>query len=378
MAANMSDTFLLNCKNVMKKFDENIKKSRNLDRNIKAELELCVKELEEIIIEQNSVINNQKTQFIRDCENLIERQSVENENVNKQLREMNAKLDQNCAQKTYSSVVKQNNIDFIENKRKNLVIIKPKSAGIDSKITRDTTKQLTDKHNINIGVKSVKNLANGGIIIDCSNDNESLKLIEKINAETAINMDAFKPKKRAPKIVIHGVSEDITEVNITKEIVSRNQLIKSYFADKSDEQIESEFKLKFKLRKKAKNNDNSFVFEVSPQLKNKVINSLRNINIGWKACRFADFIYIIRCFKCNGFGHKSDNCNNNETCGLCSEPHSTKECKKDKSEHKCINCERNNNYNNTNKYAVNHSSFHRDCESFKRIKSAIMSKIDNE
>lgn len=56
------------------------------------------------------------------------------------------------------------------------------------------------------------------------------------------------------------------------------------------------------------------------------------------------FPQVIQCFKCQGFGHRADDCiSKDETCVKCSEKHMTKDCKKDIEKHelKCSNCKGN-------------------------------------
>ena len=50
---------------------------------------------------------------------------------------------------------------------------------------------------------------------------------------------------------------------------------------------------------------------------------------------------VIMCFKCQGFGHKSDKCEKEQACVKCSGNHSSKECIKPKEEYLCKNCGQN-------------------------------------
>jgi hypothetical protein len=190
------------------------------------------------------------------------------------------------------------------------------------------------------------------------------------------DMTASEPKKRLPKIAIYGVNDDITESELVNDIISKNKVIGDYLKGKSQAQLSSEFKFRFHLRRNSSNQNKTYVFELSPKLK-QIINKMQTINIGWQACVWNDFIHIIRCFKCNKFGHKSTDCKeSHDSCGLCSESHKTKDCKKLKSEHSCINCKQFNSIKQQEILATNHSSFDKSCESFKRIKNIIISKID--
>jgi len=239
--------------------------------------------------------------------------------------------------KIYSSVLRTNGKQLDGNTSKILVIIKPKKSGINSKQTTNEVKKIAKKYKLNTGVKSIKDISNGGLIIDCNNKEES---------------------------------------ELVNDIISKNKVIGDYLKGKSEAQLSSEFKFRFHLRRNSSNQNKTYVFELSPQLK-QIINKMQTINIGWQACAWNDFIHIIRCFKCNKFGHKSADCKeSHDSCGLCSESHKTKDCKKQESEHCCINCKQFNSIKQQAILATNHSSFDKSCESFKRIKNIIISKID--
>lgn len=43
------------------------------------------------------------------------------------------------------------------------------------------------------------------------------------------------------------------------------------------------------------------------------------VNLGWDKCAVFDGIFIRRCYKCLGFGHKSTECSGNNICADCAE-----------------------------------------------------------
>jgi hypothetical protein len=377
MADAQSATFLVECESVFKNFIENLNKSGNLSKTIKAELEQRAKDFKNIIHNQSELIIELKLKINCDLDQRFERHCIEIENINKQLSVINNKISANNNIKTYSSALQSNSISF-NNKNENLVVIKPKNETMPAMQTTRVVRQIAEKHKLNTGVKNIKSIAKGGIIINCINKIESIKLINKINEESQ-DLTASVAKKRWPKIAIYGVNGDIQENELINEILAKNQLIADYFEGKSIDERNTELKMKFKLRKKSRFQENSFVIEVSPQLKNNVFNQIEKLNIGWKACRFSEFISIIRCFKCQKFGHKSMDCKeSHEVCGHCTESHKSKECPKSEGEHCCINCKRFNDLKKQNIFATNHSSFSNACESFKRIKNLVISKIDND
>ena len=53
-----------------------------------------------------------------------------------------------------------------------------------------------------------------------------------------------------------------------------------------------------------------------------------------------DHVHIIKCFKCQRYGHFAKNCSQETACGICSESHITRECPNRGGTLRCINCVR--------------------------------------
>ena len=46
--------------------------------------------------------------------------------------------------------------------------------------------------------------------------------------------------------------------------------------------------------------------------------------MGCKTCKIYDFVYTLRCYNCQEFGHHSAKCNNAAACALCAGDHETR------------------------------------------------------
>ena len=60
-----------------------------------------------------------------------------------------------------------------------------------------------------------------------------------------------------------------------------------------------------------------------------------------ETCKVHDHFYVLRCYKCQDYGHHSINCTNNAVCGYCAKDgHETRDCpvKHIPSSMCCINC----------------------------------------
>ncbi|EZA48029.1 hypothetical protein X777_14450 [Ooceraea biroi] len=83
----------------------------------------------------------------------------------------------------------------------------------------------------------------------------------------------------------------------------------------------------------------SCVVEVSSEVRS-VLRREPRIYICYSACRFADYVRTLQCFRCLGFGHTSTGCGSSALCGHCSERHDTRECTNKNREPVCANCKR--------------------------------------
>ena len=81
--------------------------------------------------------------------------------------------------------------------------------------------------------------------------------------------------------------------------------------------------------------------------------------LGASSFRVEDYINVLKCFRCQRYGHVAKNCVHEIACGLCSEAHITRDCpEKDTDTFKCINCIRG------NKITVCHSTNSKKCPFF--------------
>jgi hypothetical protein len=113
------------------------------------------------------------------------------------------------------------------------------------------------------------------------------------------------------------------------------------------------------------------IIEVDPLTYSTFIN-LKSVFVKWKACSVFEHVNIIRCYKCGGFNHMSNNCQIKEilclNCGKAG--HTESECQNNTV---CINCSKLNNINNIN-IKVNHSRFDYECEAYRRQVAVVRSQ----
>jgi hypothetical protein len=375
MAATESTCFITECEKFSKIFKENINNSKNIKTEIKENLIKCFKELKLIIKSQNLIIIKQQNEINIELRGWNDRHISDIQNVSKQIVEIKEQL----FSKSYSSVVKTSPLPLVENTNtKHTIIVKPNNDKTNCKQTEDIVKNIIITNNCKIGVKRVKNISKGGIAIECSSIEECDKALYMIKAKST-ELSADKAALKSPKIAIYGITDDLTESEIINEIITKNQEIKTFVKDLNEEELKKNLCIKFKFRQKVKSMVNTWVLEVSPEIR-KIVMKSKNLLIGWKSCSVADYISILRCFRCNGFGHKgydsSNPCKRDVCCGHCGQSHETKRCKPTESNAFCINCDRFNKKSNKIIYNTNHSSFSSDCNCFIRIQNIVKSKTN--
>ncbi|GIY24992.1 hypothetical protein CDAR_453251 [Caerostris darwini] len=111
-------------------------------------------------------------------------------------------------------------------RKQHLAVIRP----VNDQSTSQSTKQLVQKNidinRMNIGVKRVSHIRNGGILIETVAEKDLAKLMEELEANTEINKNCKvdTPIKRNPQFVCYGVAEETTEDMVANCIRHQCQL----------------------------------------------------------------------------------------------------------------------------------------------------------
>ncbi len=309
--------------------------------------------------------------FLFNNNNLLQKKTTK-----KQLMKNNLEKQKqtNTSTKSYSDALKSNS-NSIKHETSHVVIIRPKGNEINSDILKkEIETKLNSKEIGSISIKKFKNIANNSVLIECNSNDECESLKNKINENLNEKCEANIPEKKLPKLIIYNVFHETDENEFSEMLINRNEKIKNFIDNNVNEKITFKFMLKAKnpLFKHA-------VIEVTPELR-KIIINLRKINVMLSRCDVEDFISIMRCFNCLGFGHLKKNCTNNLTCSQCAgSDHSHKECQSRANHKTCINCKKyNERIKNPNaiKHDINHDALYSECPSLKYIKNLIQSKIN--
>lgn len=186
---------------------------------------------------------------------------------------------------------------------------------------------------------TMKKSSASGVIVGSKKD--AAKLKEKINVVFPENK-VEKVLTRAPTINVSGLARKYEPENLITMIKKQNSGISELFAN--DSTNPEDLLLNVLAIKPQKKNENLFcaTIRVSNVIRSVIGKQGMRLYIGTQAtCKVHDHVYVLRCYKCQSFGHHSSNCTNTATCGYCGEEgHQTRDCQyKDNSDKKCcINC----------------------------------------
>jgi hypothetical protein len=372
MAPNECDTFLRDSLEIIKNINKLLIKSKNMNGEVKEDIKVNLEQLKEMIINENHVFNSFKSDILNKVIENNERHNVLLNDLTQQLMNKNNVINDTYAKVTTKEMVKHGNGSNYQ--PQHVVIVKPVDKNGTSSDTEKIVKSTIKPCDLNIGVKRVNEIANGGIVVECRNEEECDKLINEIGIKTK-RIIASKPIKKKPRLVVKGVRNDIDENDLIELLINNNLCVKEFLEGK---EAEDHISLKFKFRRKSRDGDNMFCLEVSPEMR-QIIFKNQKLFIEWNSCSYEDFLPIIRCFKCNAFGHMQNKCTQSDnSCGHCGQNHKTIECKvKDRNQYFCLNCDKfNRKKNQKQKYDTNHSSLSPECKRFAEIKQKVLVKIN--
>lgn len=188
--------------------------------------------------------------------------------------------------------------------------------------TKTDVKNKIDPTNLGLGIKRVRNINKGGILLEVANQADFDKLQVEINKNEKLkeNYTIRKGSKLRPRLIIYDVNPDLTDEEIVNEINSQNDL-----------QEISDCKIEFKLKGRKGTN---VIISLKPSVFNNLLKR-RKINITWERYNIREFLKPMQCYNCYMYGHLARNCRQKKRCkNCCSENHDSETCHEDI---KCVN-----------------------------------------
>lgn len=184
------------------------------------------------------------------------------------------------------------------------------------------------------------------LILKLSNEEQLNTLYKKLEENEPLNklaqVELKGPKSR--RLIILGVPESTTEEQFKQKIIQSTHL-----------KQESEILIHKRTENKNSNTSN-FIISIE-EIQAKSLLKKGKILIKFNSCRVTTYRPIIRCNRCQFYGHTHKQCRQpNPTCQFCGYKHDSSTCrhKDNTAKHCCINCYRNSddqgrplNYNHT-------------------------------
>ncbi|CAG9760317.1 unnamed protein product [Ceutorhynchus assimilis] len=202
-------------------------------------------------------------------------------------------------------IIKKNDTIKV-NKQINIpnLIIRPKRQQNVDKTKRDLQKYIKPAE-LKICVTGTRSTKNGNLLIKCSNKKD----IETLKKEAESKLQDYEvqiTKMRKPrfKIVNYTINN---EDDLNKDYVESHIREQNHFIN-TDDELDVTF-----LKKNKKNDTYTILGECSPTLFHKFM-SIKRIFIGWERYPIYEDITIQRCFKCQEFFHKNDECTKRIRC----------------------------------------------------------------
>lgn len=214
---------------------------------------------------------------------------------------------------SYSAVVKSNPV----------VIIKPKDTNQLSSVTKSALREAVSPTNKSIS--GVWSSSGGGVIVECSTNSGSERLLQDATNKLSSNYIVKVPSKRSTKIRVFGLSEDLPSDVLIEKIMDQNSEI---FDEGALLKFLTSFKSKDSFGAKLSIDAVSF---------NKIMSLDKpKLRIGWDICVVKEAFDIVRCFNCSEYHHYSKDCKSKTCCPKCSGEHKIQDCTS--STENCINC----------------------------------------
>ena len=293
------------------------------------------------------------------------RKRARTDDLDPQVENLDKTPVQTSATVTFADVLKKNSPKqaTVKHTRPPVIIVKPKEASQTAKQTKHELRNKVDRAANSIN--AVREASDGSIILGVESAVNIQDIAKSMQEKIGEKYEVRVPTPKKPRLKIVGVEDEMSEKELSACLTSQNTFLN-----------ELELKLITSYSTKSIGGDKSFnyIIEVDSNAHQMMLESGR-LNIGWERCRVLECFGIIRCFKCCGYGHKSDTCKSGETCGKCSGQHKSSECNTD--EIRCVNCVQINTTRNLNN-STNHYAFSQDCPTYKKMVARKRQQIERE
>jgi len=161
-------------------------------------------------------------------------------------------------------------------------------------------------------IKNTRQMNKKGLVIEVDSINN--KEIIKAAKLEEIGMKVEEPRRIKPMIIIYDVEKDYSPEELKEELISKN------IEDNTEENAEElSRKINFRYGFSTNNpNRRNWIVQMDSKIW-KHLMAKGKVYINWKAHNIKEYINVIRCFKCHGYGHIAKACNQESLCEKCGE-----------------------------------------------------------
>ena len=175
-----------------------------------------------------------------------------------------------------------------------------------------------------------------GIVLNTKSDAD--KFIKKMADNLPKHKVDLVPAMK-PTVNVVGLARKYTEEEIRDMMVKQNPGVTSVFESDSAEDKYMDVMAVTELRTRP--GYFKATVRVSNLIRSVIQKQSDRLYMGsQQTCKVYDNLYVLRCYKCQGFGHHSERCTNDSRCGYCAADHETRDCDKRTEEAAkcCVNC----------------------------------------
>ncbi|HBK70178.1 MAG TPA: hypothetical protein DDZ39_00725, partial [Flavobacteriaceae bacterium] len=262
----------------------------------------------------------------------------------------NVAKESTCKPKSFNKIVKETIKKSQKKPEFNTLVIKPindkdvetEFNKIKVSLTKDCSKAPINK------LTKTKDC----IVIKSENKDAITLINNAINKNDEIKCKSNIVDKIEAKLFIYDVFY-VQKDEVVQEIINKNPSI---------EKLVNEGEVLECIYENKRNETQNFCIKVGPSIREYIKKNGNSIFIGYQKCSVKDYFYVKQCYKCQMFGHLSNECKNETTCLYCGKEHKSKECgvKMEKDKYNCINCKK-------NKLSNDHTSNSKYCPIYQKV-----------
>lgn len=212
------------------------------------------------------------------------------------------------------------------------IYIRPSEGNSEIKSSADTRAAVTGILKPNeLGLKVDRLVLAGRSAVMVQSTSDDLSRLPREKLEQA-GLTVQPNNKLRPRLAIYGVPAELSAEEVKAALLAQN------FDGETRNHVEKDLQVLFKFGKRDQKSVH-WIVETSAENRKLVVDKER-LYIDWYSCRVHDHVRVVRCYRCQKFGHLSKDCRSEIQCGHCAGSHESRDCPNKGATPKCANCTR--------------------------------------